>query len=43
VQAPPIVAHRFATSPPAVRATVWSGGRAAPRSIIASKATNAAR
>lgn len=33
----------FATPPPAVRGTVWSGGGAAPCSTIASKATNALR
>jgi hypothetical protein len=33
----------LATSPPAVRATVWLGGGAAPRSIHASKAANAVR
>ena len=41
--APPASGQRLTTSPPAVRATVWLGGGAAPRSIIASKAVNAAR
>ena len=43
VPAPPASGHLFTTSPPAVRATVWLGGGAAPRSIIASKAVNAVR